>query len=500
MLGIFRSLRFKLVATFVAIFAVIQLALGTTALVARERYLRHEFDAQLTRRTQNLAAELLRTDDPFARRSLVRAVDLERASLARQDIYVQVVSATGAVLERSDNLRAHRLPFDMATAPRDRSGAGAMETLAADPADATAVRREPLRMITLFIDVPDAAPFYLQAAMSLAEVRESIAFVRALFYIAIPAGLVTAAIASWVAAGNAMRRINEVASLAHELRPGNLDDRLAPAGTRDELGQMVDELNHALDRLETGFRAQERFLHDASHELKTPVSVLLSEAQVLRLADPDKGAYRQFVASVEEETGRLGKLVESLLLLTREDGRNAVAHGGPTAINDIVMAAIEQCDTMARQRGVTLTPRLHLAEGDGQELRCLGDVELLVTVVSNLLRNAIRFSPADGWVAVTVWREASEGVMQVRDQGPGIAVGEEERIFDRFFRGSNNAARAGSGLGLTIARSIVEVHHGRVTVSNLAGGGCAFEVRLPLASQAAAADRAWAGPGGAGAA
>ncbi|MEX1015336.1 MAG: ATP-binding protein [Phycisphaeraceae bacterium] len=479
MLAFFRSLRFKLVAMFVGIFAAIQLLLGGAALIAREQYLYTQFDEQLTRRAQHVAVDLLQRDEPFSRTALARAVDRQRQTLQIQDIFVQLVDADGQVLERSGNLGDYRLPFDAAAAPTRQVGAETMTSLAGEPVEELIGRGETLRMVTLYVNTPYTRPFYLQAATSLAEVSEAIAFVRTLFFIAIPAGLVTASIASWFVAGNAIRQINDVADLAHGLRPETLDDRLAPAQSQDELGQMVGELNHALDRLEAGFQAQDRFLHDASHELKTPVSVLLSEAQVLRLSNPDKQACQRFAASVEEEMRRMGKLIESLLVLARADGRSAVATGQPVAVNDVVMAAIEQCTALARQRQVTLVPQL--ACPSAGDLLCQGDGDLLATMVSNLLRNAIRFSPIGGTVEVGVHRQDDAAIIDVRDRGPGVPTDEAERIFDRFAQGSNNPDRQGSGLGLTIARSIADLHQGQVHVcpGPAEGGGCVFRVRLP---------------------
>jgi signal transduction histidine kinase len=182
---------------------------------------------------------------------------------------------------------------------------------------------------------------------------------------------------------------------------------------------------------------------------------------------------------------RLGSLMESLLTLTRSDGRNAVVRGQRISVNDAVVAAAQQGSALAQQRGVRLALELC---GDEQEPTVLADRELLTAMVSNLLRNAIRFAPAGQAVEVTVRQRLHEGAarvaIEVADRGPGIDPAAMTRVFDRFVHGvaagGADAGGGGAGLGLAIARSVAELHGGGIRVADRPGGGCVFTVELPL--------------------
>lgn len=483
MLHFFRSLRFKLVAMFVAVFGVIQIVLGMTGMVARERYLRDRFDEELTSRANRMAVELIKAEQPFSETSFAHIIEEQSRSIHFRDFHVEVRSPDGSIIARSDNLGVYELPFH---ASRDVSSMPHLQTLAGEEVEKLVGQGEQIRVATVHVNTSDLPEFYLQVATSLTHISESVAFLRLLFILGVPAGLLTAAAASWLVTGSAMRRIHRVAEVAHQLQPGQLARRLEVSAAHDEVSEMVEEFNSMLDRLEAGFAAQQRFIQEASHELKTPVSVLLSEVQVLRLTNADAQAYQQFAHSVEEEMQRLGKLVESLLTLTRAEGRNLIADYQQVDLNDAVTAAVQQCSPLAAQQNVQIA--LTLAHGEDHSSAPLvrGDPELLSVMVSNLIRNALRFSPAQQTVDVQVITKPSEAWVTVRDRGPGVPKDELERIFDRFAQASNTTPQRGTGLGLTIARSAADLHRGSIYAENMPDVGCRFTVRLPRAAQAGA--------------
>jgi two-component system OmpR family sensor kinase len=250
--------------------------------------------------------------------------------------------------------------------------------------------------------------------------------------------------------------------------------------TASELKDLQVELDRMRQRLEAGYEAQERFVANVSHEIKTPIATVLTEAQTLPRNLPLPSDVKQFIESTQDEMRRLGKLVESFLLLTR------VRHGKPlqsttrtVIVNDLVMESVLHCRKMAEQHEVKLTPEL--CEEQDRDLTVRGDPELLRTMVDNLIRNAIRFSPHGQTVDVTVKCEPEQISICVGDRGPGIAPELLDKIFDRFSQAkSEEKLGRGSGLGLEIAQGIAELHGGRITITNRKNGGCEFCATLPL--------------------
>jgi len=298
-----------------------------------------------------------------------------------------------------------------------------------------------------------------------------------------PAGLLASAVAGWIIAGIAVRPLRQVGDIANQLGPDNLGQPIDFHSSASELKLLKEELDQMRHRLETGYEAQERFVANVSHEIKTPIATVLTEAQTLGRHDGAPPEIRQFIDSTQDEMRRLGKLVESFLMLTRvRHGKPLGATTRPVPANDLVLDAVQRCWRNADEHGVKLLPELAIEEET--ELSILGDPELLQTLVDNLIRNAIRFSPPGSKVRLLVRPDGTENVcVCVRDEGPGIPEAMIDKIFDRFAQGkSEEKLGRGSGLGLEIAQGIAELHRGRVTATNLPTGGCEFCVTLPLAA------------------
>lgn len=291
-------------------------------------------------------------------------------------------------------------------------------------------------------------------------------------------GVVASGAAGWLVTGRLLGPLSRLTLLATALRPEHLEqDESGPGVSVSELQSVQQSLRDTRESLREAFRAQERFLSNVAHELKTPIAVLLAEAQTLdKKGLGDDGA--RFVGSVHEEMKRLGKLVESFLLLAKVHAGKALLKSEVVFVNDVVMAAVEQCGIMARQYSVTLIPTL--LEGDTANSTLAGDSVLLQTMFDGIIRNAIKFSPHGGRVEVTTSRGPQVVVVRVTDQGPGIAPEIAGSLFDRFVQSSAESARGrGTGLGLAIAQGIAELHAGKISFQNRPEGGCEFSVRLP---------------------
>lgn len=292
-------------------------------------------------------------------------------------------------------------------------------------------------------------------------------------------GMLATAVSGWFIAGIAVEPLKRLKSVVVQLSPERIDQKMEVESSNTETNQLAAELDAARQRMRDAFAAQERFLSNISHEIKTPIATLLTQAQTLDTHTLPESA-RDFVHLTEHEMRKLGGLVESFLTLTRVRDGKGVTSPRAYAANELVMDAVEDCQPMAEQHGVRLVPSLVSAEG-AMEVRVMGDPSLLRTMLNNLVRNAIRFSPRDGRVTITASLHSGQFAVSISDQGPGVPEELIPHIFDRFVQAQDEVRRGrGHGLGLAIAKGIAELHQGDIEVRNLTGGGAEFKMTLPV--------------------
>lgn len=294
------------------------------------------------------------------------------------------------------------------------------------------------------------------------------------FGVGLGAAAVAALLTGWLVRRDLLQPLEELATAAESVAPDNLHERLEIETTDTDVERLRDELNDALERIEAGYRAQESFISNVSHELKTPIAVLLAEAQLIGRGSPDAEEVRRFAESVEEETRHLGRLIESFLTLTRTDHGDRMTRRVSIDWNDVVLDAVRHVEPISTLHRVKIVPTLAVP-GDEPPL---GDPELLQTMVENLIRNAIRFSPPDERVEVELTQDEGGVVVRVRDHGPGIPEELLSTLFDRFVQAESERAR-GTGLGLAIANRVAELHGGTVEVENCRDRGCRFSATFP---------------------
>ena len=310
------------------------------------------------------------------------------------------------------------------------------------------------------------------------------------------AGVLTLlAILSSILVRAGLRPLERIGETADAIVAGDLSHRVTPASERTEVGRLALALNAMLGRLDEAFRQREasegrlrRFLADVSHELRTPLASIRGYSELFRMgaasepAETDKAMRR-----IEEESARMGTLVEELLTLAR---LGELRDRSTEVVDLATLAADAVADARATDPSRAITAR-----GHGHAI-VLGDRDQLRQVLANLLRNAVVHTPAGTPVEVYTRHDGNGQVeVEVRDHGPGLPDGDPGELFDRFRRaeGGRVDARAGAGLGLAIVAGIVSAHGGRTSAANAPGGGATFVVRLPAAGWANPGDR-W-GPG-----
>jgi two-component system OmpR family sensor kinase len=286
--------------------------------------------------------------------------------------------------------------------------------------------------------------------------------------------LLAAAAISLRATRAALRPLDRVVQAARRIGHGRLDERLRLA-RRDEIGELAEAFDHMLDRLAAVLAAQRRFVADAAHELKTPLTALGGMVEMLQLgADRgDPATNRRMLATMEREIDRLGRLVADLLTLSSLDADHRL-RSAPVALGPLVAEVVSQTRLLANGQQV---------EGDiGANPTLEGDPDRLKQVLLNLAANAIAFTPPDGRIRFTLTTTPGEARITVADSGSGIPPEVLPRVMDRFVRGDPSRARStgGFGLGLSIARQIVEAHGGSLELESVIGRGTVASVTLPL--------------------
>ena len=327
------------------------------------------------------------------------------------------------------------------------------------------------------------ANYTVVVLQSLHPQQELLEDIRETFYWAIPVALLLASLGGYFLARKSLAPVAAMASQARSMGAGNLQDRLAVANERDELGQLALSFNQLLERIEKSFEQQRRFVADASHELRTPVAILRGEAEVT-LARQERSAeeYRETLAILRDESQRLARIIEDLFTLTRAD-----AGQYPLTLREGYLDEFA-AEALVRARSLALAKNITLSSSIEADLPICADEALLGRMLLNLLDNAIKYSPPGSKVELVCRRQGENYEVSVCDNGPGIPVDLQPRIFERFFRADKARSRAegdsgGAGLGLAIARWIAEVHHGRLELTRSDESGSAFTVLLPAARQ-----------------
>jgi two-component system, OmpR family, sensor kinase len=278
----------------------------------------------------------------------------------------------------------------------------------------------------------------------------------------------------WWISTRALRPVADISATAAKISNGDLAQRIPVADTGSELGDLARVLNDTFARLHASFARQAQFTADASHELRTPLSVVLTQAQTALARERSAAEYRESLTACQGAAQRMRRLITSLLTLARLDSGETAATRSPCDLGAVAGEAVALAGPEAQQRGITIVTDLSPAV-------CDGNAEELGAVAANLISNAIYYNRPGGSVQVSTATEPGAAVLSVSDTGEGVTPEDLPHIFERFYRADKARSNAGGhvGLGLAIAKAIVDAHGGIIRVASEAGQGSTFTVRLP---------------------
>lgn len=306
------------------------------------------------------------------------------------------------------------------------------------------------------------------------EMRRTLHQMVEVFFFALPLAAFLASLVGYLVARRSLRPVAAMAERARTITSESLGERLPNPNPHDELGQLAGVFNDTLHRLESSFAELKRFTADASHELRTPLTALRAVGEVaLRQAD-NPAALRETIGSMLEEAQRLSDLIESLLTLARMESGKVSVNLEAVNLTTLAEEVRDNLEVLAAEKKQTIE-----LVGD-DNIIATADRVLLPQALVNIVHNAIRYSPTETRITVRLLRRDNQVVIEVADQGPGIAPEHQQNIFERFHRVDKSRSRVegGHGLGLAIAKWSVERQNGRIEVVSKAGQGSLFRIVL----------------------
>ena len=452
------TIRWRLTLWHGAVLSAILIAFSTGVYGLMRHYLISLTDDALAEEISELRGDVARCPNEAA-----IAEEFAARYFSHQGYECQVSTAQDEVLFQSEGLAGHAL-----------SQAGSMPL-----SDRTSYRSlwlGPLghvRTAGLVVAGP-AGSLAVQATVSLVNVDHALRKLLMVFLTIGPLAVAGALVGGYVLARQALAPVDRMAATAAEITATRLDRRVDAPNDQDELGRLARTFNDMIARLQRSFEEVKRFTADAAHELRTPLAMIQSEAEVALRSPRDPERDAQVLEDILEEVERLGRLVTQLLFLCREDTGLATGQRKPVRLDEVIRDVADHMQVVAREKGIELEVRLE------EPCRVLGDEDRLRQVFFNLIDNALKYTTAGG--KITVQGEAPDGQVRVTVADTGIGIPSEHlpRVFDRFFRvdPSRSPEMGGTGLGLAICRSIVEAHGGRVELDSAVGRGTRVSLLL----------------------
>ena len=461
------SIRVRLTLWYVVVLTIVLLifAAGVYAFVATEE--RRAVDRILRERADSFSRAYAAEVNEEVNEKAVMEVARD---YARGEGDVFVYAANGQLITRSP-ARLLRMP-DVRSVPELRDA-----IVRARTGSVAVVTTHGVRCIV----APFGGRYVFVSTESLAGKHDALRRLRAAFVVLIPVALLIAAIGGYFLASRSLAPVTRITEAASRIEAENLSQRIAVRNSDDELGRLASVLNALLQRLERSFQQQKQLLADTSHELRTPVTIIRSEAEVTLSRERDAGEYRHALEVIRSESSHLSNLIEGVLLLARAD-----AHQGTIPMDRIELAKVIEETVQALQR-VAQSRQIALSCSTDGPMPARGNAELIRRMLLNLLDNSMKFTEASGSVRLVSRRVGPDYVLTVTDTGRGIPTEAQERIFDRFFRGDSVRGRDadresanGSGLGLPIARWIARAHGGDLRLVRSTPSGSTFEASLPI--------------------
>jgi heavy metal sensor kinase len=465
------SIGVRLTLWYLAIFALAQVVFGVGMWLILRHHLYDMVDDDLESQVDDLKSFLGAQKKNASIAKLREEVD-ESYGIEHSGDYLEVYAETGEPIYRSEFLEAHQsalLPPEQITRPLTKS---------------RRIEDRHYRFIFIKLSQINGHIYTVEMGVPADDVVKTLSQFRFYLLMFAPLLLLAAAGGGYWLSRRALSPVDALVQTARAVSGTNLNSRLQKLDTGDELQRLSDTLNEMLDRIESAFLRITQFTADASHELRTPISLIRTEAELALRRSRGAAEYKESLGHVLLEAERTTALIEQLLAMARADSGREALHLEPVDLRQTLGSVVAGWQQVATIRNLQFSSRL-----DTADVFVTGDETLLRRLVDILLDNAFKYTPSPGSVQLRLEIQGESTVISVQDSGEGISEEDQNKIFERFYRVDQSRSRAqgGVGLGLAIAQWIVMQHRGSIGVESRPGHGAIFRVELPTITSMTAA-------------
>jgi len=386
------------------------------------------------------------------------------------NIIVQIFDADGNNIAASKNIPSITV-LSKETLRFVLKGSGYFDNLNSELPDRKILS---LRALTTPVIENNKIAYIVQVTSPLAQVDAVLNRLRFILSLLLPAAIFLTGVVGLFLAEIILRPLEKIIKTVRQITAENLKLRVDLPDTKDEIKRLADTFNDMLEKLDKSFSSQQQFIHDISHELRTPLTILKGELEVTLKKVRSQKEYESILFSSLEELNKINRITDNLLMLARFENKDVLLKIKSLDLNQLIQNILEDINILSEQKGI----QINFSSEEGIILEA--DESQLRRAILNILDNAIKYTAEDRKIFVTIEKDNNDAKIKINDTGIGIAKENLPFIFDRFYRVDKSRNTNGFGLGLSIAKSIIEVHKGKIEVQSQLNQGTTFIIFLPL--------------------
>jgi len=463
----FKTISFKITLWYLLSVMGILLFSGTFLYFRLQHKLNKKADQLILDEEEELLLTLLDKDSTL--NGLKSTIVLEFSEDRYYKLSIRLLDAGGKTIIVSDNFSVQDLETSEIAVTKAKGGESVFQSVRVRE------RKYPFRLLTKAIDQDGSLKYILQIGLYMKPLYKTIENLKSNLLILMPILIALSIAGGWFLARRSLLPIENITRTTREITASNLNKRLLPTHTGDEVDELANTINLMLDRIEDSFVRIVQFTSDVSHELRTPVAAIKTGTEVMLSRERTVEEYRELLENNLSALERMTRMISDLLEISRSDSGVNILHLKSFNLGNMLK------ELQNKFRLISETKNINILFNEVPGFQITGDKDLLRRVFSNLLDNAIKFTSSGGSVSITLTDRGNDIVTGIKDTGIGISEEHLEKIFDRFFRVDTSRSRdtGGIGLGLNICKNVVELHKGNIDVKSKTGIGSTFEVILP---------------------